>query len=146
MVNCSPTIKITHYFQEVKVIVQNFLDYTMAVVVYAIIYNREHVVESHQISKDIPKPLLPSKRGLAVTAQKLPPLAHQVLDFQDWIPRSISVVKAKPEINLLVLVDTHSNYKNNSGSLRVVMSPLEPGIMKAVYKYEGYQRDDFASL
>lgn len=27
----------------------------MAVVVYAIIYNREHVVESHQISKDIPK-------------------------------------------------------------------------------------------
>ena len=36
------------------------------------------------------QPLLPSKRGLAVTAPKLPPLTHQILDFQGWIPRSIS--------------------------------------------------------
>lgn len=36
------------------------------------------------------QPMLPGQRGLAVTAQKLPPLTHQVLDFQGWIPRSIS--------------------------------------------------------
>ncbi|KAG2335615.1 hypothetical protein BDR05DRAFT_344298 [Suillus weaverae] len=36
------------------------------------------------------QPLLPGRRGLAVTAPKLPPLTHQVLDFQGWIPRSIS--------------------------------------------------------
>jgi hypothetical protein len=36
------------------------------------------------------QPILPGQRGLAMTAQKLPPLTHQVLDFQGWIPRSIS--------------------------------------------------------
>ncbi|KAG2362869.1 hypothetical protein BDR07DRAFT_1484228 [Suillus spraguei] len=36
------------------------------------------------------QPLLPAKRGLAVLAQNLPPLTHFILDFQGWIPRSIS--------------------------------------------------------
>ncbi|KAG2087060.1 hypothetical protein BD769DRAFT_1680931 [Suillus cothurnatus] len=36
------------------------------------------------------QPQLPGHRGLAVTAPKLPPLTHQVLDFQGWIPRPIS--------------------------------------------------------
>jgi hypothetical protein len=36
------------------------------------------------------QPMSPGRRGSAVTAPKLPPLTHQVLDFQGWIPRSIS--------------------------------------------------------
>ncbi|KAG2057190.1 hypothetical protein BDR06DRAFT_967402 [Suillus hirtellus] len=36
------------------------------------------------------QPMLPGQRGLAMMAQELPPLTHQVLDFQGWIPRSIS--------------------------------------------------------
>ncbi|KAG1788282.1 hypothetical protein EV424DRAFT_1356202 [Suillus variegatus] len=36
------------------------------------------------------QPLLPGKRGLAVAASKLPPLTHQVVDFQGWTPRSVT--------------------------------------------------------
>lgn len=63
-----------------------------------------HLSPSHLLSSDgdcntssIPSPQVdfffqptaPGMRGLAVAAQKLPPLTHQVVDFQGWIPRSI---------------------------------------------------------
>ncbi|KAG2126331.1 uncharacterized protein EDB93DRAFT_1109699 [Suillus bovinus] len=41
------------------------------------------------------QPLIPGQQGSAMIAQKLPPLQHKVVDFEGWLPRSISKKTAR---------------------------------------------------